>query len=165
MTFRAARLVKSYEMTVPASREDVFPLLCPMREYQWIPYWACEMLHSASGYAEDGCVFRTNFPQRGEMAWVVTRHDPPERIDFAIFKAHSHVYTLRVALEALEEAGSRLRWEHAFTALSEEGNMVLCAYTDDEHRAHMQRIERCLVHFLRTGEMIDDPYRTDESTR
>ena len=47
---------------VPATPDRVFPLLCPVREYEWIPGWECDVLHSVSGVAEEDCVFRTRFP-------------------------------------------------------------------------------------------------------
>ena len=42
-----------------AKVEDVFPLLCPKREEEWIPGWKCDTLWSRSGYNEEGAIFRT----------------------------------------------------------------------------------------------------------
>ena len=47
------------EMALAAAPARVFPLLCPVREAEWLPGWHAEVLHSASGLAELGCVFRT----------------------------------------------------------------------------------------------------------
>ena len=47
------KLEHSVEFTVPATPERVFPLLCPVLEYRWIPTWQCELLHSDSGVAEE----------------------------------------------------------------------------------------------------------------
>ena len=79
--FKAERVVKSYTMTLGAPPVDVFPLLCPVREYEWIEPWSCDMVFSASGLAENNAVFRTNFPTQGdEENWVVCRYE----------KDHSH---------------------------------------------------------------------------
>jgi hypothetical protein len=54
----------------------VFPLLCPVREYEWIEPWSCDMVFSESGLAENNAVFRTHFPaQGGEETWVVCRYE------------------------------------------------------------------------------------------
>ena len=43
-----------------AHPDRVFPLLCPVQEALWLPGWCAEILHSESGVAELGCVFRTH---------------------------------------------------------------------------------------------------------
>jgi hypothetical protein len=47
----------------------VFPLLCPVREYEWLDGWECEMIYSTSGIAEDSCIFKT--AHAGRMIWSV----------------------------------------------------------------------------------------------
>jgi hypothetical protein len=64
-------------MTVSADPETVFPLLCPAREYDWLPYWKCSMIYSASGRAELGAIFRTEVPEKDEATWIVTQYEPP----------------------------------------------------------------------------------------
>jgi hypothetical protein len=39
---------RSHRFTMPAAPAQVFPLLCPVREYEWLPHWRCELLHSAA---------------------------------------------------------------------------------------------------------------------
>ena len=78
----AGKLDHSIEFTVPAPPDRVFPLLCPVLEYRWIPTWRCDLLHSDSGVAEEDCVFRTDFPGAGPMTWVVNCYQPPKRIEF-----------------------------------------------------------------------------------
>jgi hypothetical protein len=77
-------LTRRTSFDVAAAPERVFPLLCPVREYDWIEEWTCKVLHSESGVAELDCVFRTLFD--GEpMTWVVSRYEPPIRIEFTCF--------------------------------------------------------------------------------
>lgn len=42
--FIAERIVKSYTMHLCAPPADVFPLLCPVREYEWIEPRSCDMV-------------------------------------------------------------------------------------------------------------------------
>lgn len=60
-------------LTLVRPPEDVFPLLCPVLEYLWIPDWSCTMVHSHSGVAELGCAF---LREQGET-WLTTRYEPP----------------------------------------------------------------------------------------
>jgi len=143
-------------MLVPATCEQVFPLLCPVREFEWLPYWNSQLLYSESGLAEADCVFKTDLPERGEMIWVVTRYDPPRAIQYTVFKPDSHVWNLEILLTALEASQSRLTWRHTFTGLTAAGNDYLTNYTDEKHQLHLSRIERSLVHFLSTGRMINE---------
>ena len=58
-----ARTIKTHTMLLEGTPESVFPLLCPIREYAWIEPWRCTLIYSESGYAEQDCVFQTDFPQ------------------------------------------------------------------------------------------------------
>jgi len=60
--FTAMNIKSRFVQQFQAPPGKVFPLLCPLREYEWIEGWQCEMLHSDSGIAEKNCVFRTRFP-------------------------------------------------------------------------------------------------------
>jgi len=140
-------------MQLDAPPERVFPLLCPVREYDWIEDWQCEVLYSVSGVAEDGCIFRTHFPSDGPMTWIVTRYEPPRRIEFACFVAGSHTMRLKLELQP-QNAGTALTWIREFTATDPAGNGCVENHTDADHRRMMSRLDRMLKHYLRSGTML-----------
>ncbi|HYK92235.1 MAG TPA: hypothetical protein VE398_25965 [Acidobacteriota bacterium] len=79
--FKSTRNIHEYTQTNPASPEKVFPLLCPVREADWLPGWQYQLIYSDSGFAELGCVFTTpNATSSGspspEKTWIVTDYDP-----------------------------------------------------------------------------------------
>jgi len=77
------RKKRSFKMTLSGSPEQVFPLLCPTREYDWIETWQCELIYSDSGFAEPDCIFTTSYPADGpEDTWVVSRYEKPVLIEF-----------------------------------------------------------------------------------
>ena len=41
--FKAHRITREYRQTIEASAETVFPLLCPVREAQWLDGWRYSM--------------------------------------------------------------------------------------------------------------------------
>jgi hypothetical protein len=146
-------LTRAAHVTVPAAPEQVFPLLCPVLEYQWIPHWRCELLHSVSGIAEEDCVFRTDFPDAGPMVWVVSRYEPPARIEFTCFVADSHVQRLKIALTAAGP-GTRLDWTNRWLAIGPRGDAWLAAWSAEAHEKKMDNLRRLLTHYLTTGAML-----------
>ncbi len=156
MALDAKRLSMKYEMTIPAPREQVFPMLCPVREYDWLPYWNCRMIYSLSGVAEQDCVFMTDFPDRGEMIWTVTRYSSPDHIQYTICKPDSHILSLNIVLEEINSQECRLTWRHVFTGFTKAGNQYLVGYTDEHHRLHLSRIEKCLVYYVKTGNILKE---------
>lgn len=46
------RTIRTHTIVLEAAPEGVFPLLCPVREYDWIEPWRCRMIYSQSGFAE-----------------------------------------------------------------------------------------------------------------
>ena len=58
-SFTSRRVTHEYIQTNAASPERVFPLLCPVREADWIPGWRYKLIYSESGVAELGCIFAT----------------------------------------------------------------------------------------------------------
>ena len=154
--FTGIHVAKTYIMTVPVPREKAFPLLCPTREYEWLPHWKCQIIHSESGMAELGCVFTTEVPERGQATWILTRHEPPSRVQYTVFLFGSHVWTLDIELASMDAGQCRLTWRHAFTGLTPSGNQFLSEYTDERHRMLLGHIEKSLIHFLRTGCMLKE---------
>jgi hypothetical protein len=149
MTFR--RSVKWHVITVKGTPEQVFPLLCPVREYDWIEPWRCEMIHSASGVVELDCVFRTDFPDDGPTdTWVVSRYEPPRLLEFVRVNP---LRTIRYSIR-LEESGpgiSRWRWEQVLTGLTPEGNALIDKQTDRQYAAEKDVLAKLLDHYLATG--------------
>lgn len=140
----------SFEVT--ASPERVFPLLCPVREYDWIADWSCQVLHAESGRAEQDCVFRTGFD--GEpMTWVVSRYEPPVRIEFTCFVPDLYVMRLQIAI-AGDTGRTRLDWTRRWLSLGPAGDEWLAARTEGEHEQLMARLSRALRHYLDTGDML-----------
>lgn len=73
------RVRHTYRQSLQASADRVFPLLCPVREAEWIPGWMPKRVISASGVAEPDAIFETNVEGR-VATWLITRHDPQARI-------------------------------------------------------------------------------------
>ncbi len=142
MTFAALHRTASCTMRVAASPAEVFPLLCPVRERDWIPTWEAEVLHSRSGLAELGCVFLTRPSEGRRVAWVVTRHEPSRAIAFAVFHGDL-VETLAIELAPVDE-GTELVWSRAYTGLEPSGNDWIEANVPAKVEARLASLEGLL---------------------
>jgi hypothetical protein len=139
---------------VPAPAERVFPLLCPTREYDWLPTWKCDLVHSLSGVAEEDCVFRTDWAGDGPpMTWVVSRYEPPRRIEFTCFVASLYVLRFKIGLAVLD-GKTRLEWTRRWLSLGPDGDRWIAAWPESAYREQLSEIKRLLTHYLRTGQML-----------
>jgi hypothetical protein len=154
MNAEGIRVSRSYTMTVDAPALTVFPLLCPVREYDWIDVWECEMVYSESGVAEEGCVFLTELPGRGVETWVVTRYQPARAIEFCRTAGVSRTCHVRVSLEDNGDGTTTLNWAYSHTAIDEVGRQFVEAYSADRFQAEMEGLEARLQHYVSEGEML-----------
>jgi hypothetical protein len=140
----------SAQMHLAHPAADIWPLLCPVREYDWIDIWKCEILHCVSGVNEVGCVFRTDFPAYGEEVWVTSRFEPVERLEFVrVSSGHAVRYVITLSPDG---DGTRLIWTQHITSLDNKG--VAAAATDEAFQALVATLEAMLGHYLDTGQML-----------
>jgi hypothetical protein len=149
----AARVIRSFKMLLAAAPGAVFPLLCPTREYDWIDTWKCRMIFSDSGFAEQDCIFKTDFPSDGpEDTWVVSRHEPPVLIEFVRVNALRAIrYTIRLRETAAGD--SEADWRQVVTGLNDEGNAFVRGLDENAFSQRMGEVEKMLNHYLVTGQM------------
>ena len=154
----SGRIVRSYTQRIEARAEAVFPLLCPVREGEWLEGWndQVEMVHSDSGVAEEGCVFRTRVPGRPETIWTVTRHDPVERVvEFFRVTTGLLATRLRIAVEPLADGSSSVHVAYTFTPLGPAGRaFVKESHSEEAFRHDMAWWEDSMNHWLRSGRIL-----------
>lgn len=138
-----------------APPEKVFPLLCPVREYDWLDGWQAKIIHSESGLVEENCVFTT--PHHGEMetVWHVTKHDP-ENFEVAFVRVTPGENVVRIQIKLVPEgdAATQSRISYQYTALNEAQNEHIRENLPAEFAESMNWWERALNHYLDTGEML-----------
>ena len=161
--FNSSRVVHEYTQTNPASPDRVFPLLCPVREADWLPGWQYRLIYSDSGVAELGCVFTTSNPPASvshnsvatETTWIVAEYDPSAfRIAFVWFDPGSIITEIRIQLTPDERGATRTHIRYRYTGLSPEGNRELEHCDQKWFEAKMQNWETTMNHYLRTGKRM-----------
>lgn len=146
------RVVRRYATLLNAPPRRVFPLLCPVREYQWLPHWRCQLIYSASGVAELGCVFATEFPDRhGWEVWVVSDYRPDEKIAFVLVGS-SIATRYEIGLAVIGEQ-TEITWMQELTGLNEAGNELLAGEGEARFAERMGYINEQLQYYLQHGAM------------
>lgn len=146
-----------YTQTIDAPPEAVFPLLCPVREMEWVDGWIGRAIHADSGLAEPDGVYATDHASETSPAvWVITRRDPATWFtEFVSFVPGLQVVRVTVALEPLGGTRSRAQIRYVRTGLSEAGDASIeRAMREGAEAAMIREWELALNHYLATGEML-----------
>ena len=153
--FQAKRVTREFTAQISAPSTKVFPLLCPVREYDWLDGWSCDMIYSESGVVERDCIFTTGFLSDGEQIWVTTRYDPENFVkEFLVINPDSRVTKFDVSLIDRGDDTTEGRWRITITALNERGNEFVDRYSEELHRHYMGMLVHSLDHYCRTGSML-----------
>ena len=150
--FQVKRAVRAYRQTIDAKPDAVFPLLCPVREDEWLDGWKCTMLYSASGLVEEGAVFSTSSAGEEDTVWVVTRHDPAaRRVEFARFTPQSRTCVLKIAVSQLGDDRSYVDISYTYTSIAEAGNRFIEKWSEKAFLDAVGFWEQSMNHFVKTG--------------
>jgi len=156
MDVQSKRVTHQWVQTNSAPPERVFPLLCPVREADWVPGWQYRMIYSKSGVAELGCVFTTPNEDGSETTWMVTEYKPAEfRIAFAWVNPEVVAAEIRICLEAKGIHETAAHIQYTYTALTESGNREVERFDPAWFANKMQGWEAAINRYLRTGRKID----------
>lgn len=153
--FTAKRITRRYCQTINAMPDDVFPLLCPVREAEWLDGWRCTMLFSQSGLVEEGAVFSTPGDGEEDTVWIVTRHDAVQRaVEFTRVTPGSRVCVLRIGVKPQDQGRSLVDIAYTYTAVTSAGNDFIDGFTEETFLGAVRFWERSMNHWLETGERM-----------
>lgn len=149
MIFKARQFTRDGAIHCKAAVEEVFPLLCPKREEEWIPGWECETIWSNSGYNEEGAIFRTTKPYGTELYWTTLQYDLNARtVDFLITAPHLYVFRFKICLCGSDDGVLTIGFEQVFTSVSEEGNAFLARYEGEDFNGRLKSLEEFMIRHL-----------------
>lgn len=149
---RPIRVKHTYTQTLAGSPSTVFPLLCPVRETEWVNGWEPNLVISESGVAELDCIFIMP-DQPHESIWVVTQWEPTAYyIEFVKVTPGLLVGRIEIRLQAGAAGQTLAEVSYSYTALSEAGERFVESFTEAHYAAFMQAWEAELNHFLTTGQ-------------
>jgi hypothetical protein len=156
---KPCRSERTYRQHLVATADEVFPLLCPVRECDWVPGWRPSLVVSDSGLVEEGCLFVTPSGIRDglDATWAVVRHDPEDR-RLSLLKLVPGVIATAVdiVVDDAADSGSWATIRYCHTSLSAEGDALVGAFTEEAWTAFMTDWEEGLNHYLATGAALAD---------
>jgi len=151
----AGRITRTYCQTINAPPDEVFRLLCPVREAEWLDGWRYTMHFSRSGLVEDGAVFSTPGDGEEDTVWIVTRHDAVQRVvEFTRFTPGSRVCVLRIHVTPTDRGRCLVDIAYTYTATGAAGQAFLDRLTEATFREAVTFWEQSMNHWLATGERL-----------
>jgi len=146
--------IKSHTVKLNAPPEQIFPLLCPVREEEWTSGWENDtygLIYTESGFNEEGCVFKTSYPDGNESLWICTKHDQENHeVEFLVHIIDIAIRKMNIKLKTNAEQTTDARFEYTVTAISEKGNAVV----DDLEAGVIKSasgLAMMINHYLQTG--------------
>lgn len=142
------RVFHSYALRLHAPPEEVFPLLCPVREVDWVADWSPDIVLSDSGFAEIDCIFTTIDDFR-EAIWIITEHDlAAGRVEMVKVVPGFAVTRLRIRLAAAGARETTAEVAYMYTALSGAGEAFVATRTIEVYEQFMRDWERSMNRYL-----------------
>lgn len=149
MKFTATQFMRNGVIHCKAAVEEVFPLLCPKREEEWIPGWECETIWSTSGYNEEGAIFRTIKPYGTELYWTTLQYDINSKIvDFLITAPRLYMFRFKIELYVNSDGLLTITFTQIFTSISDEGNTFLKRYEGEDFKGRLKSLEEFMNRHL-----------------
>lgn len=144
---RPNRATRTYTQRLVGSPEAVFPLLCPVREADWIQGWDPILVVTSSGVAEPDCVF-TTAAEPSDAIWYIVRHEPA--VGFVeMLKITPSVTACRLTIQVSRaEGGSEAVVTYSHTSLGPEGDKFVAAFTEAYYVKFMQDWEARMNYYL-----------------
>jgi hypothetical protein len=156
ITRKPCRVRHSHTQSIHAPPGEVFPLLCPIREQDWVPGWRPDWVITDSGFAEAGCVFQTPGSPEGPTPaalWLISDCDPAAGRVGMIKVIPGHTVTrLQIALRPDGEERTNATIAYEYTALGPAGERFVAGCTAEWYRQFMADWETAMNHYLATGE-------------
>ncbi len=144
------RTSHSYTQSLLAPPEAVLPLLCPVRETEWLHDWDPALVVSASGVAEKDCVFITQSAAE-KTFWYTTRYEP-ENSFIEFVRVTPGLTACRLSIRvAKAPQGSAARITYMHTSLGEKGDAFVDGFTEAAFLDFMRAWEKRINHYLTTG--------------
>ena len=141
------RITRTYTQRLAAGPAAVFPLLCPVREADWLEGWDPMLVISSSGLAEPDCVFTTSGTP-ADAVWYITQHEPAAGF-VEMLKITPGVTACRLTIQLrATQGGSEAIVTYSHTSLGRDGDSFVAAFTEDHYQRFMRDWESRINHYL-----------------
>ena len=141
------RVSRAYTQQLVAVSSMVFPLLCPVREADWIEGWDPLIVYSKTGLAEADCIFVTEADSSNSI-WYITRHERSNGL-IEMIKITPNVTVCKLTIQLREVVcGSEAIITYTYTSLGPEGDTFIASFTEEYYQKFMRDWEDQINHYL-----------------
>ena len=159
------RVIKEYHSIIGTLPKNIFPLLCPVREEEWIYVWSkdiYDLIYSKSGFNEKNCIFRENFTkpflfgEKGPTTWVTTYYEPEQfSLEFLLIFGDIAVLNRAIRLEETESGATNCQWTDTVTFLKEPFKGTQRENFEMKLDAFSYFLQKTLKHYCETGNVLE----------
>jgi hypothetical protein len=155
MSFNAVQKTLTFKQFNNATPDKVFPLLCPVREKDWLDGWDYKMIYSKTGLIEKNCLFSTSYPDEMDTIWHVTQHNPEKfELEFLRVTPKENVVRINIKLTPVENDKTESEIVYQYTGLSEKQNEYINSELELRFEESMKWWEKSINHYLETGKLL-----------
>jgi hypothetical protein len=147
------RVTRTFTQKLVAEPSKVFPLLCPVREADWLDGWDPLAVFSETGVAEVDCVFITEASPSNAI-WYITRHEPSNGF-VEMIKITPTVTACKLTIQLRPVGdGSEATITYAHTSLGPEGDTFVTSFTEEHYQQFMGDWEARINYYLLHGSVL-----------
>src|SRR5262245_58203125 len=130
------RATHTYTQHLVGAPDAVFPLLCPVREAEWLRRWDPPLVVSSTGVAESDCIFTTR-AEPMDAIWYITRHEPDTGF-VEMLKITPELTACRLTIQLRASGGgSEADVTYSHTSLGPRGDEFVASFTEGFYRKLM----------------------------
>jgi len=135
---------RSASVELEASPAAVFALLEPPGREKWVKRWTMVYIHPAAAAGRAGAVVRQRHRSGAvEQLWLLSEHEPPERIKYVIFVPGMEIWEFDTRLKERPGGGTMATFDHRITSLAPEVNPEVQAFADG-FEGYVERLKTTL---------------------
>jgi len=151
---KAVQKTFTYKQLNEGTPKEVFPLLCPVREKDWLDGWDYKMIYSKSGLVEKDCVFSTSYHGKLDI-WYVSQYDRSKfKIEFIRVTPDESVVKINISLSQNDNNKTEAKISYQYTGLNEEQNNFIQNGLEEQFNKNMKWWEKSINHYLNTGKKL-----------
>ncbi len=152
--FLSKRITREYIQLNAGQPENVFPLLCPVRESEWLPHFKAKVIYSSTGISEDGAIFQTTHGDDVKITWIITKYNPNSHIEMLYIVPDTMIVRINIQLEKHDDRHTKTRIRYTYTGLTEKGNSEVEKFTEESFNQQMEHWEKAINFYLIYGKII-----------
>ena len=151
--FLAKRVSREYVQLNAGQPEEVFPLLCLVRESEWLPHFKAKVIYSSTGVSEEGAIFQTTRDDE-PITWIITKYNPNSLIEMMYIIPDTKIVRINIQLEKHDKRHTKTRIRYTHTGLTEKGNAEVEKFTEERFNHQMENWEKAINFYRIHGKPI-----------